>query len=314
MIETAASVNEMSSMRELVDFFSVGSNDLVQSFFNEDRMCILHHERVYDTEFLCLLKEILINAGNKEVRICGQLPIVPGMTEHLIKMGYTKFTVSPYWVQYIKNRVAEIAKNTIRLIAIEGIDGVGKTSVAKELSRRIGFRFVEKALRTAYNIDKDSYVRQRDALKGHTGENHDVLALFFLLNNMLCVYHSKQSNIVADRFISTNYFWYGDDNNQQLFDAMLGIGGKPLITVILDADKKTVSSRILNRASDLMGLTSKEEAEMENDLLKASKADDFVPKVEAFLIDNNLNYIVIDTTKYNIDGVVAEIMNVILKL
>ena len=38
-------------------------------------------------------------------------------------------------------------------IAIEGMDGAGKTSVAKLLAEKIGFKFVEKPLH--YMLDED---------------------------------------------------------------------------------------------------------------------------------------------------------------
>jgi len=104
MIETCAAVYEMEEMSELLDFFSIGSNDFVQSFFGVDRTNILDLNKVNlkNKDFWRYFATILTNAKGKDVRICGQLPILPGMLSKLIDMGYSKFTVSPYFVQHLK--------------------------------------------------------------------------------------------------------------------------------------------------------------------------------------------------------------------
>ena len=52
-------------------------------------------------------------------------------------------------------------------IAIEGMDGVGKTTTCKLLAERLGYKFIEKNLRFLFddNDSFDNYFRIRDKVK-----------------------------------------------------------------------------------------------------------------------------------------------------
>lgn len=107
MIETCASIEEMKDMNDAVDFFSIGSNDLVQSYFGINRANVLHQfDRIpLNKGFWNKLKEAYTNAAGKDIRVCGQLPILPGAISKLIDIGFDKFTVSPHWVQFVKSQI-----------------------------------------------------------------------------------------------------------------------------------------------------------------------------------------------------------------
>jgi len=113
MIETVAAINDMQSIIDIVDFFSVGSNDLVQSYFGINRTNIEDHlDRIsLNAAFWKTLGNIVDNANGKQVRICGQLPIAPKAIQHLIKLGYRSFTVHPIYIQYLKNTIGSIVVN-----------------------------------------------------------------------------------------------------------------------------------------------------------------------------------------------------------
>jgi len=192
------------------------------------------------------------------------------------------------------------------LIAIEGIDGVGKTSVAKMLAADLGFEFVEKALKSAFGLSNNDYVEQREALKKYANNDSNVLAWFFGLTNLLCALGSNLNNVVADRYITTNFFWYGEPFNSTIYRSILEAGTTPFLTVVLDADNQTVRNRILNRNGS--------DAEKQKDLEKARLADAFVGKVEPFLKENNLDYIIIDTKENDVPSVVAIIKENLKKI
>ena len=52
-------------------------------------------------------------------------------------------------------------------IAIEGMDGVGKTTTCKLLAERLGYKFIEKNLRFLFddNDSFDNYYRARKTTK-----------------------------------------------------------------------------------------------------------------------------------------------------
>jgi len=129
------------------------------------------------------------------------------------------------------------------LIAIEGIDGVGKTTIGKALAKKLKYEFLDKALQKIWNIPLDSYVSMRDTLK--TTNNNEVMSMFFGLNNLLCSIEGYSKNVIADRYIITNYFWHGTEKNECIYDAILAVSEKPILTVILKADTETLRKRII---------------------------------------------------------------------
>lgn len=106
MLENTSSVYEMERMKTIVDFFSIGSNDLVQSYFGIDRQNVndIKNIDLFSDSFIEFLKLILSKASNKEICICGQLPIIPNMFEKLVEIGFNHFTVNPYWLPYLNNK------------------------------------------------------------------------------------------------------------------------------------------------------------------------------------------------------------------
>ena len=188
------------------------------------------------------------------------------------------------------------------IIAVEGIDGAGKTSVAKKLSEKLGFTFVEKALKSAFSISKEVYISLRESLKSYTKEDPNAMAIFFLLNNAVC--NVSGENIIADRYIMTNYFFYGNEKNKPLYTAFLDVTGKPKYTVVLTADNNTLIKRIKSR-----GLSKSDE---EKELRKVNRKIHFDDKVVPFLEENDLNYIVVDTSKLSADETTNIILNKII--
>jgi len=184
------------------------------------------------------------------------------------------------------------------LIAIEGIDGVGKTTIGKALAKKLKYEFLDKALQKIWNIPLDSYVSMRDTLK--TTNNNEVMSMFFGLNNLLCSIEGYSKNVIADRYIITNYFWHGTEKNECIYDAILAVSEKPILTVILKADTETLRKRIIAKET---------KDKIEKELKKIKNNDEFVPKTKAFLERKGLDYIIIDNDSASIEDVVGIIIN-----
>ncbi len=104
MIESVDILPIIKELNKIVDFYSLGTNDIVQSFFKIDRTKPICFNKVdlKNKEFRFLLLEILTLVQNKSIRVCGQLPVMPGMLSAMIEIGYKQFTVNPYWIKYLK--------------------------------------------------------------------------------------------------------------------------------------------------------------------------------------------------------------------
>ena len=99
MIETPAAVLIADELAELVDFFSIGTNDLTQYTCAIDRQNQAL-EKFFDAHHPAVLKAIqmTIEAGHRHntwVGICGELGADPALTETFVKMGIDELSMSP---------------------------------------------------------------------------------------------------------------------------------------------------------------------------------------------------------------------------
>ncbi len=111
MIETPAAVMVSDELAELVDFFSIGTNDLTQYTLAVDRQ----NERLDDfynphhKAILRMLRMVTENAHKcgKWVGICGELGADLELTEEFLRMGIDELSVAPSMVLKIRKIVRE---------------------------------------------------------------------------------------------------------------------------------------------------------------------------------------------------------------
>lgn len=132
-------------------------------------------------------------------------------------------------------------------IAIEGIDGVGKTTVANNLAKRLGFELVEKPLHFLFDEDgsTDNYIRIRDEV--NKNENKCFTGWFYGLGNIYLYEKFKGKNIVTDRHILSNYCWSGSDESDHVFDSIIKTIGSPDYTFVIYAPPEIVKTRLMKR-------------------------------------------------------------------
>ena len=109
MIETPAAAIISDRLAPMVNFFSVGTNDLTQYTLACDRQnpqveqfCDTHHEAI--------LRLIEISAKNahasgKWIGICGELAADTSLTETFLRMGIDELSVSPDFVLPLRDKV-----------------------------------------------------------------------------------------------------------------------------------------------------------------------------------------------------------------
>lgn len=99
MIETPAAVMIAPQLAEMVDFFSVGTNDLTQYTLAIDRQneALCDFYNAHHPAILHMLQMIADAAKQKGiwVGICGELAGDKSLTKEFIKMGYSELSVSP---------------------------------------------------------------------------------------------------------------------------------------------------------------------------------------------------------------------------
>jgi len=126
MVEVPAVIEIIEEFAQVVDFFSIGTNDLVQYMLAVDRTnedvaeyYIPHHPAV-----LRAIKRIVdaANAAGKEVSICGDMAQKSGYLQFLIGCGLRTLSINPVYLAEIQEiiggiEVAQAEALTRRLLA-----------------------------------------------------------------------------------------------------------------------------------------------------------------------------------------------------
>ncbi|SHH56072.1 phosphoenolpyruvate synthase [Anaerosphaera aminiphila DSM 21120] len=120
MAEVPSVVFQAEEFAELVDGFSIGSNDLTQLVMGADRDSgVLNNMGYFDerNEPVKRALKILIDACNKKGKtcsICGQGPSqYPELAEYLVECGVTSISVNPDTVDYTRRLVASVEQKMI---------------------------------------------------------------------------------------------------------------------------------------------------------------------------------------------------------
>jgi phosphotransferase system enzyme I (PtsI) len=112
MIETPAAVMISDELAQLVDFFSIGTNDLTQYTLAIDRQ----NEKLdefYNPHHEAILKMIQVVVDNahkygKWAGICGELGADLELTERFVRMGVDELSVAPSMVLKLRKAVREM--------------------------------------------------------------------------------------------------------------------------------------------------------------------------------------------------------------
>jgi phosphotransferase system enzyme I (PtsI) len=112
MIETPAAVMISDELAKMVDFFSIGTNDLTQYTLAIDRQNDKLDDFL-DTHHLAIIRMIkmVVDNAHKEGKwagICGELGADPEMTELFVKMGVDELSVAPGAVLRTRKAVREM--------------------------------------------------------------------------------------------------------------------------------------------------------------------------------------------------------------
>lgn len=109
MIETPAAVMISDELAQMVDFFSVGTNDLTQYTLAIDRQNP-ELDKFYNPHHEAVLRMIKMAADNahkygKWIGICGELGADTELTDRFLEMGIDELSVSPPFVLPVRQKV-----------------------------------------------------------------------------------------------------------------------------------------------------------------------------------------------------------------
>ena len=116
MIETPSAAQVSDQLAKMVDFFSIGTNDLTAFTLEMDRTNPKpnahfdpHHEKVFQ------LIEMTVRSAHEAgiwIGICGELAADLDIIERLVRMGMDEFSVNPAMILPIRKRICSISQLT----------------------------------------------------------------------------------------------------------------------------------------------------------------------------------------------------------
>lgn len=184
------------------------------------------------------------------------------------------------------------------VIAVEGMDGVGKTTVAKTFANLYGFEYIEKPI--MFILENLEKVCAENVLENmYKCKDKFIKTWFFALGNLYAIKKNKGKDIILDRHYVSNYILNSDENSKKIYNLLIDEIGKPDITIVLHANIETRISRIKQRNAN------------DKDLLDKDIYSENLKKITSFMKEYNFNYEIIDTSNLNIQEVVEKIKNAV---
>ena len=114
MVEEMDVVNDINNYASKVDFFSIGTNDLLQSMYNIDRFTIkdIDNNHCLNEEFLNTIKRIIDASNNANITtsMCGEMACDSDALPWLIKFGINSLSVSPKSILNTRYLISKIIK------------------------------------------------------------------------------------------------------------------------------------------------------------------------------------------------------------
>ncbi len=123
MVEVPSAVWLAPRLAREVDFFSIGTNDLIQYLLAADRNNpkVAHLYEALHPAVISAIAEVVnvARAADKEVCICGEMASDPLATLLLVGMGLDELSLSPLFIPVVRKLIREVDYQTARLIARE---------------------------------------------------------------------------------------------------------------------------------------------------------------------------------------------------
>ena len=146
MIEIPAAAVLADQFAKEVDFFSIGTNDLVQYTFAADRMSsgVSYLYQPFHPSILRLVKHVIdsAHAEGKWTGMCGELAGDERATLLLLGMGLDEFSMSAISVPRIKKLIRHVNYQEVKALA----DEVLQKPTAAEIEQLIQAFLAEKSL------------------------------------------------------------------------------------------------------------------------------------------------------------------------
>ncbi|MBI9074165.1 MAG: phosphoenolpyruvate--protein phosphotransferase [Desulfatibacillum sp.] len=121
MMEVPGLYHQLEDYKDLIDFISVGTNDLIQYLLAVDRnsSVVGHLYSGYHPSVLRMMKSLKEKADfiKKDITVCGELASIPGGALALCALGYRHFSVPPFQAPGIRYLIQNVSHDFLDEVA-----------------------------------------------------------------------------------------------------------------------------------------------------------------------------------------------------
>ena len=171
------------------------------------------------------------------------------------------------------------------IISIEGLDGVGKSTLTSFLSDELNMPIISKPIKSLLELTPDQSKKITDKIYENYSKN--LQAMYYLLGYLSALENGKNGSYILDRGFMSTYYFSCDEENMALFDFFALNYGFPELTILLYASVEERIRRITARNS------------LDKDLMKTRIYKDGYNKYFEAICRYNIPYIAINTEKMN---------------
>jgi phosphoenolpyruvate-protein phosphotransferase (PTS system enzyme I) len=143
MVETPAAAQTCDLMASRVDFFCLGTNDLIQYYLVVDRsdQSVAHLYNPFHPAILRCLQQVytLLRPTGKPVTVCGEMAADPSSAAVLLGLGFTSLSVSLVAYPRIKRLIRSVSMSQLKDLAGE-IMKMHKPKEVEEMVRAAVYR------------------------------------------------------------------------------------------------------------------------------------------------------------------------------
>jgi len=142
MIEVPSAAEIADLMAPVVDFFAIGTNDLIQYTLAVDRSNehVSHLFKPLHPAVLRLLDRTVkaAKAAGITVSLCGQMAADPLLAPLLVGLGVEELSMDPHSVPVVKEAIRAVSAEDCRAVAAEAMKLASAEEIEELLERRIG--------------------------------------------------------------------------------------------------------------------------------------------------------------------------------
>jgi len=137
MIETPAAAQTCDLMASRVDFFCLGTNDLIQYYLVVDRsdQSVVHLYNPFHPAILRCLQQVytLLRPTGKPVTVCGEMAADPPSAAVLLGLGFTSLSVSLAAYSRIQRMIRSVSVSQLKAL----VDEILKMQKPKEVEEKV---------------------------------------------------------------------------------------------------------------------------------------------------------------------------------